>query len=471
MAFPAVTYTTNRGAASGMVNNAQEAGLSLNALNEIAQIQSVVANLLKNDPSTLNVPAADVSSGTFGANIPDTGTYTFPSALVWTTLVSSTTALATPAALGATTASAFASTVSGASIMGYGTTNDVTLFNRAGTVVLGVTANTVNVALAGAASYVTRVTSTTALATPAALVATTQTQFASTVSGAVLMGFGTTFDTTLKNRAGTDALGITANTVDVVMAGNLTVTGTITGITSATFSSRLTSTTGIATPSALVATTFTAFASTVSGASIMGFGTTNDVTLMNQAGTPVLGITANTTTVTLAGALTVTNATATSFAVTVTANAVNYIVVHGGATGSAASIAATGSDTDINITYDSKGANGHFFRTNAGAQNQFMVGHTASATRYLTVTGSNGGNPVLTATAGAIALGTSAGAVGVVIDGTAFGAATASLRLNGLTSGAAANTGTLTNAPSVGNPTFWIPVNIAGAVRYIPAWT
>ena len=50
------------------------------------------------------------------------------------------------------------------------------------------------------------------------------------------------------------------------------------------------------------------------------------------------------------------------------------------------------------------------------------------------------------------------------------GAGVASLRLNGLTSGAAAAIGTLNNAPAAGNPAFWLPINIAGTVRYIPCW-
>lgn len=58
----------------------------------------------------------------------------------------------------------------------------------------------------------------------------------------------------------------------------------------------------------------------------------------------------------------------------------------------------------------------------------------------------------------------------VIIDGSAWGAGVASLRLNGLTSGAAAGAGTLTNAPSAGNPAFWVPISIAGTVRYLPAW-
>lgn len=39
-----------------------------------------------------------------------------------------------------------------------------------------------------------------------------------------------------------------------------------------------------------------------------------------------------------------------------------------------------------------------------------------------------------------------------------------------LTNGAAAQTGTLTNAPTAGNPTKWIPISDNGTTRYIPAW-
>jgi len=38
------------------------------------------------------------------------------------------------------------------------------------------------------------------------------------------------------------------------------------------------------------------------------------------------------------------------------------------------------------------------------------------------------------------------------------------------TNGAAAQLGTLTNAPTAGNPTKWIPINDNGTTRYIPAW-
>lgn len=36
--------------------------------------------------------------------------------------------------------------------------------------------------------------------------------------------------------------------------------------------------------------------------------------------------------------------------------------------------------------------------------------------------------------------------------------------------GAAASAGTLTNAPAIGNPTKWIPVDDNGTTRYVPAW-
>ena len=64
------------------------------------------------------------------------------------------------------------------------------------------------------------------------------------------------------------------------------------------------------TPAALVATTNLGFASTVSGASLMGYGTTNDVALLNRAGTVVAGVGPNTTTFNVVGQLDLSAATA-----------------------------------------------------------------------------------------------------------------------------------------------------------------
>lgn len=51
------------------------------------------------------------------------------------------------------------------------------------------------------------------------------------------------------------------------------------------------------------------------------------------------------------------------------------------------------------------------------------------------------------------------------------GAGVGVINFTNLTSGAAAAAGTLLNAPSAGNPSFWLPIQIAGATRYIPCWT
>src|SRR3990167_5134989 len=69
--------------------------------------------------------------------------------LIVTNSVASATAIATPGAFGATRGAFFASTVSGAALMGFGTTNDVALMNRAGTVCLGVGPNTTAINIPG----------------------------------------------------------------------------------------------------------------------------------------------------------------------------------------------------------------------------------------------------------------------------------------------------------------------------------
>lgn len=52
----------------------------------------------------------------------------------------------------------------------------------------------------------------------------------------------------------------------------------------------------------------------------------------------------------------------------------------------------------------------------------------------------------------------------------AGGAGVAKIRFDGVTNGAAAAVGTLNNAPAAGDPTFWMPVDIGGVVKYIPCW-
>lgn len=64
--------------------------------------------------------------------------------------------------------------------------------------------------------------------------------------------------------------------------------------------------------------------------------------------------------------------------------------------------------------------------------------------------------------------------VGGVINGastiTTLGGATFHTTSSALTNGAGVSVGTLTTAPSAGNPTKWIGINDNGTTRYIPAW-
>jgi len=53
---------------------------------------------------------------------------------------------------------------------------------------------------------------------------------------------------------------------------------------------------------------------------------------------------------------------------------------------------------------------------------------------------------------------------------TALGGATFLTTSSALTDGAGAGAGTITNAPSAGNPTKWIGINDNGTTRYVPAW-
>ena len=191
----------------------ENAGFDIYATNTwtsgLVVVRAIPSSLGASSASGGTIPAADVTAGTFGANTGDVGDFTFPddvvvnddadvvgdltagtiasdagvsgTSLTYTTLLSSVTALATPSALAATAHNTFASTVSGGVLMGFGTTHDATLKNRAGTSVLGVTANTSDVTAAGALAV------TGVLSTTNATVNLAQ----STTSAAVLVGTGT----------------------------------------------------------------------------------------------------------------------------------------------------------------------------------------------------------------------------------------------------------------------------------------
>ncbi len=80
--------------------------------------------------------------------------------------------------------------------------------------------------------------------------------------------------------------------------------------------------------------------------------------------------------------------TATQFVVAHTASAVNYLQVTGAPTGGVPYFLATGSDTNVDSGYLTKGSGFHRFWTNSVGNEQFRITHTASAVNYLQATGS-----------------------------------------------------------------------------------
>jgi hypothetical protein len=77
-----------------------------------------------------------------------------------------------------------------------------------------------------------------------------------------------------------------------------------------------------------------------------------------------------------------TSASALQMNISHTASAVNYVQVTGATTGGLPAISAQGSDTDVSLRFNSKGAGGHIFYNGGGAA-QFRVGSVTSAANFL----------------------------------------------------------------------------------------
>lgn len=88
------------------------------------------------------------------------------------------------------------------------------------------------------------------------------------------------------------------------------------------------------------------------------------------------------------------------------ASQANYIVVSGTTTGGGiAEFYAQGADSNISVNYATKGSGAHNFYSNVGtAVLQMQITHTVSANRYVTITGSNGGNPTISTNAGLLSI-------------------------------------------------------------------
>lgn len=122
----------------------------------------------------------------------------------------------------------------------------------------------------------------------------------------------------------------------------------------------------------------------------------SDVFSINRSG----GFTANSNS-TVTGTLGVTST------LTVGTGTGNELALLPVSSGSTPAIAALGADTNIELDFISKGANGIGFKTGGNGTAgsgvyQLLVSATASANRYVTITGSNGGTPTLGTSAGAL---------------------------------------------------------------------
>ena len=259
-------------------------------------------------------------------------------------------------------------------VTGQGSTNDVTIKNDADADVLEIPTGTTNVTVVGdiTAGGTVGATGDTAAGDDAAIGYTA-------AEGVIITGQGSTSDITIKNDADADVLTVATGTTNVDIVGDVTAsTVNADGDTSASDSAAM---------------GYTA----VEGLILTGQGSTNDVTIKNDADGDVISIPTGTTNVTIAGDLTIsgddlTMATNTSGAVLV-ADGTNYnpVVVSGDVTigsdgavtiaNDAVSLAKMAAGTDGNlITYDASGdpvalavgTSGQYLQTQgAGAEPQW----------------------------------------------------------------------------------------------------
>lgn len=228
---------------------------------------------------------------------------------------------------------------------------------------------------------------------------------------------GTTMDDFLRAHAsiiariaaGTDALSapdINGGTIDGATIGGST-RGAVSG-TTGNFNGGLTVTGGNTTTRG-ISDTATATALTLSGSGA------NSLTIANSATNPTIG--------TSAGDLQINGSSGKVAQFTSAATPANYVRLQSRNTGAAPIIWAEGSDTDVGLEYRTQNAGSHLFITDDSAGPiQVAITHTASANRYITLTGSNGANPKIATSAGSLDIGSAVVLTGQTV-GTTVGAA------------------------------------------------
>ncbi len=86
------------------------------------------------------------------------------------------------------------------------------------------------------------------------------------------------------------------------------------------------------------------------------------------------------------------------------ASTVNHLQVTGAIAGGAVGVSATGADADVQLSLSSRGGDSVGLYTNAFMELQVSINRTAAADRYITLTGSAGGNPTIGTSAGNLAI-------------------------------------------------------------------
>jgi hypothetical protein len=181
-------------------------------------------------------------------------------------------------------------------VTGQGSTNDITLVNDADATVLAVPTGTTNVDIVGVATAATfEPDGDTAAGDNAAIGYTA-------AEGLILTGQGSTNDVTIKNDADADVIEIPTGTVNVTAAGTLGVTGLITASAGVAATGNVTATGTVEPAGDTAAGDNAAIGYTAAeGLILTGQGSTNDVTIKNDADADVIEIPTGTTNVTVAG--------------------------------------------------------------------------------------------------------------------------------------------------------------------------
>ena len=136
---------------------------------------------------------------------------------------------------------------------------------------------------------------------------------------------------------------------------------------------------------------------------------------LNTADNIMLEVSAASISTGSATALSLATAGGTQAAFLNAASAVNYLTFSGSGAGADPYIQPAGSDTNIGLFIGSKGSDSVYLHTGGTSYfTQVAVTHTASANRYITLTGSNGGNPTIGTSAGSLAVSTGLAVTGAL---------------------------------------------------------